>query len=237
MIFLEDLGTRPTGNGSRTKRYYRCKCDNCSTEVEVTSHQYSKNPNALCKICSPKQVAEQNRLKAADEFVAKVKAIHGDKYDYSNTKYYKNQEKVSIHCNTCNTSFTQRPADHKRGHGCPNCKVSGGWSYSDWEKAGKDKDDFRVYLIECWNDNERFLKIGKTFNPLHRRFGGTYNMAYEWKCIIEIKGSAKYICELEQHLHNMFKEHKYKPEITFHGITECYLLEAKEKIIDLLQKE
>ena len=236
MIFIKDLGTRPTGNSNRTKRYYKCKCNSCGNEVEIASYQYNNNPDAVCKICSAKLVGEQNRLKAAEKFIAKCIEIHGSKYDYTDTKYVKNQEKVSIHCNTCGTNFTQRPADHKRGHGCPNCKTNGGWSYSDWEQAGKGKDDFKVYIVECWNDQERFVKIGKTFNTLAKRFNGTSNMAYEWLCIKEIKGSAKFICNLEQELHILFKQDKYIPKLAFHGVTECYNLETKKDILEYLTR-
>lgn len=229
MIFIKDLGTRST-KSNRTVRWYLCRCQKCGKEKEIRAEQYRKNSNALCQSCSAKVIAEQNRLKAKETFIQKAKEIHGNKYDYSSTNYIKNQIKVEIFCNQCKNVFTQRPADHKRGVGCPNCKTKGGWSYTDWVKAAPKNAEFKVYIIECWNDEEHFIKIGRTFNTLIRRFAGTSNMNYEWKLLKEFIGSPKYIYDLETQLHQKYKDMKYRPQNHFHGITECYSMELKEKL-------
>jgi len=236
MIFIKDLGTRLiNSNSKRTRRYYLCKCNSCGIEKEIRSEQHKQNPNAACSSCSAKQVAEQNKLKAANEFISKAQICHGDKYDYSNTVYQTNQAKVTIFCNNCESYFEQRPADHKRGAGCPHCKTHGGWRYSDWIEQGKEKNGYKVYIIECWNEEERFLKIGKTFNTLERRFNGKYNMAYQWKVLQIIEGSPRYICELEQTFHNSYHQYKYLPKLQFHGKQECYAIKNKEIILKTLK--
>lgn len=55
-----------------------------------------------------------------EEFIAKAKAVHGDKYDYSQVEYVNNQTKVSIIC-PMHGVFRQRPLDHLKGHGCSDC--------------------------------------------------------------------------------------------------------------------
>lgn len=228
MKIIKDLGTNYRASSSKKERWCLAECINCKVQKELQTSQVKRNPTALCQTCSAKQVAEQNRLKAAKKFIDKAKKVHKTLFDYTETTYVTNQEKVSIHCNTCNVTFNQRPAEHKRGAGCPNCKVKGGWSYTAWENAGKGKDGYKVYMVECWNENEHFIKIGKTFNKISRRFSGANNMPYNWKLIATVEGSPKYICMLEQKLHNACKNFKYLPKTHFHGRHECYINEINK---------
>ena len=54
------------------------------------------------------------------EFIEKAKAVHDEKYDYSNVNYKKNSEKVEIIC-PIHGSFLQSPAAHLKGQGCETC--------------------------------------------------------------------------------------------------------------------
>lgn len=55
------------------------------------------------------------------EFIARAKAIHGDKYNYHLVHYINISTKVSIVCGDHGV-FPQRPSDHLKGAGCPKCK-------------------------------------------------------------------------------------------------------------------
>lgn len=54
------------------------------------------------------------------EFVTRAKLVHGDKYDYSNTKYISARNVVNIICNI-HGEFNQKPSHHTNGSGCPKC--------------------------------------------------------------------------------------------------------------------
>lgn len=56
-----------------------------------------------------------------DEFIKRAKNVHGDKYDYSKTKYTYSSEKVDIICPKHGV-FTQNASSHLSGCGCPKCK-------------------------------------------------------------------------------------------------------------------
>lgn len=63
-----------------------------------------------------------------EEFVKRVKAVHGDKYDYNNIDYKDyNKTKVCIICHEKDEygnehgEFWQLPEAHARGQGCPRC--------------------------------------------------------------------------------------------------------------------
>lgn len=55
-----------------------------------------------------------------EEFIKRCKLVHGDKYDYSKTKYKNKTEKVTITCPT-HGDFQQIAESHYNGHGCQKC--------------------------------------------------------------------------------------------------------------------
>ena len=54
------------------------------------------------------------------QFIARAKAIHGDKYDYSLVEYVRNNTKVKIICKVHGV-FEQTPLNHLMGKGCAKC--------------------------------------------------------------------------------------------------------------------
>ena len=135
--------------------------------------------------------------------------------------------------------FTQSPNKHKTGRGCPKCgmvstianRVSTGWAHTDWEKAGsisKNFDSFKVYIIRCYNEEESFIKIGKTFKKVSGRFTKLRDMPYNYEILKVIEGESRAISELELELHNLNKEFMYTPLKVFSGSTECFS-ELKEE--------
>ena len=55
-----------------------------------------------------------------EEFIAKAKAMHGDRYDYSKVQYVNATTKVCIICKD-HGEFWQRPSNHIAGRGCTKC--------------------------------------------------------------------------------------------------------------------
>lgn len=58
-----------------------------------------------------------------EEFIAKARAVHGEKYGYDKVVYVKASMPVKIYCNTCKEYFEQRPDVHLSGGGCQRCAV------------------------------------------------------------------------------------------------------------------
>jgi very-short-patch-repair endonuclease len=71
-----------------------------------------------CPKCAGKNVSNL-------EFIQKAIAVHGNKYNYSQTKYVSARNKIKIGCEK-HGQFFQRAFDHLAGHGCPKCKESFG---------------------------------------------------------------------------------------------------------------
>lgn len=55
-----------------------------------------------------------------EEFIAKARAVHGDKYDYSKAEYVNDRTRVCIICPE-HGPFWQRPNGHFHGYGCNKC--------------------------------------------------------------------------------------------------------------------
>lgn len=61
------------------------------------------------------------RRKTLEEFITDAKEVHGEKYDYTMTKYRNNKDHVIIIC-PIHGIFTRTPNKHLIGWGCPECK-------------------------------------------------------------------------------------------------------------------
>lgn len=187
-----------------------------------------------CPICAG------NTPYTVQQYIDTASIVHNDKYLYSKVTYTNMHDRITITC-PIHGDFIQQAYVHIQGHGCPLCanlttkeKLKGHpdlWSYRGWELAGTQSTEFigyTLYVIECWNDTESFIKVGKTFTSLKRRYRG--NIPYSWRVLHTIEGSADFISTKERELHNKFLEHSYTPLITFPGSMECY----STQILDFL---
>ena len=60
------------------------------------------------------------RKLTTEEFIAKAKTVHGDKYDYSKSLDLRSNQKVIITC-PYHGDFEQTPSNHMYGFGCNSC--------------------------------------------------------------------------------------------------------------------
>lgn len=82
-----------------------------------------------------KCISDSQRL-TKDEFIAKSKEVHNNKFDYSKVVYINNNTPVEIHCHI-HGSFMQRPANHMNGAGCPKCQRKGKHTKESFIKAAQ----------------------------------------------------------------------------------------------------
>ena len=150
-----------------------------------------------CPKCSNLKISD-SLISSREEFINRSVSIHGDKYDYSLVDYKSALSKVLIKCHK-HGLFKQIPNSHLQGFGCIKCGMEStikhnkenpvGWSVSNWDRASKKSkwfDSFKVYIIKCWNDDEEFYKIGRTFLETSRRFRNKNLMPYKYGVIKEI---------------------------------------------------
>ena len=165
--------------------------------------------------------------------------VHGDKYGYDEVKYVNGRTKVKIYCKVHKEYFFQLPNAHVDGAGCKKCgnerssvlqgKNSLGWSHTNWiEMADKSKwfDSYKVYIIKCFNEDEEFYKVGKTFNKMWKRFPNKDRMPYNYEVvkIYESLTDGVMISKLEESLKNKYKQSRYIPKMKFNGMNECFIM-------------
>ena len=101
-----------------------------------------------------------------------------------------------------------------------------GWNHTNWQKAGERSkffDSFKVYIIRCWNEEEEFYKIGKTFTTVQARFRLKSMMPYNYEVWEEIIfNTSKEASKYEEKLLRINKNLSYKPSISFNGSNECF---------------
>ncbi len=188
-----------------------------------------------CPSCGKIRCATSQTLKFSD-FVSRSIEIHGDGYEYFEDEFTKCANKTKIRCIKHDHTFYQTPNGHLCGSRCALCARESStqkqrdnnaepWTHHGWvEKAQRSKyfDSYKVYIIKCWNKDEVFYKIGRSFNKIDRRFRGVH-MPYNYeliKCIEHEDGLE--ICRIEHELLRLNKEHKYTPQIKFGGGNECF---------------
>ena len=179
-------------------------------------------PNSLLKLNIPTIELAVNKT---EYFINRAKEIHGDIYDYTLVDYKNCRTKIKIICKE-HGIFEQTPDSHLSKRGCKICNCPT-YTLSNWIKLSNNSKDFNnymVYIIKCWNENEEFYKIGRTYRDIKFRMN---QIPYETKIISKIEGDVNYIFNLEIDLlnyHKKIKNNKYRPKIKFKGSNECFYI-------------
>jgi hypothetical protein len=104
--------------------------------------------------------ADQEALN--EPFLRKSRAVHGNKYDYSEVVYRNMVEKVSIGCENHGT-FSQSPSNHVSGSGCPTCA-----------KLSRKQGTFKQRCAEIGVNYWRALKRREAGMPEDKVFSEEY---------------------------------------------------------------
>ena len=95
-----------------------CSCS-CGGSINVL-HDALKAGKALTCGCVPPDYVGSEFKNKTEVFISRAKEKHGDKYDYSLTKFEHSQKSLIITCHQ-HGAFKQNPSNHLMGHGCPKC--------------------------------------------------------------------------------------------------------------------
>ena len=97
-------------------------CNKCGRIFELKAAHHIRKRNG-CPVCNRIAAGEKSRLDP-QEFIERCKVIHGDKYDYSETKYVNSKTKIKVRCNACHEYFYIYPSNHLDGVGHSTCKYN-----------------------------------------------------------------------------------------------------------------
>lgn len=98
------------------------------------------------------------------------------------------------------------------------------------EKGGRPNrvmsDQLRVYVIECFNSEERFYKVGVTEQTITGRFssrsGPSAAIPYSFSVVLDVVCNFQTALSIEKQVNEEFQQ--YSPRIPFSGSKECYLI-------------
>ena len=98
-----------------------------------------------------------------EEFIAKAKAVHGDRYDYSKVQYIDMNTKVCIVCKK-HGEFKQRPSNHIAGRGCTKCAAEVNaakmklWTEERCQELALRYTEMKAFRTECTEAYNAALK-------------------------------------------------------------------------------
>ena len=179
--------------------------------------------------------------KTTKSFIQDAKAIHGEKYDYSKSKYAGAFEAVAIIC-PIDGEFSQSPGSHLSGPDCPKCSRRGQGAPSNLVRALRGEFDAEkvsfVYLI-CFkfpNSDNLLYKVGsgsgtrlsQVSNSI-RKVGGTDIEV--WRKEFKTTGEA---IVFEHLAHEQIFDHQFivLPEFKFPGYSEVFSKEPNLRLIE-----
>lgn len=167
-------------------------------------------------------------------FKYKASLVHNSKYMYDEFKYINGKQKIPVICSTHGT-FNIVAESHLLGRGCPTCKKdAASFSKSKWIKK-YEATSCIFYIIECYNQDESFIKVGVTSRSITKRYGNRIN--YNYTVLLEITGPSDFISHLEKKALNIYKNYKYYPKQRFEGRTECFSTSIKNNIYEHFKTE
>lgn len=185
---------RESGNWNDEYDYSKINYINSQTKVKVIYKKY--NTEHLVSPMSLVEGVSLNIINAdnpTDFFIANSKEIHGEKYDYSKTKYKNAQSKVIVFCNKHKEEFNIRATNHLQGIGCKKCGIEKSAPklfttegvIEDFKKVHGEKYDYsKVKYIGVDNKISIICQIHGEFqqNPsAHKRGAGCYVCAIGWR--------------------------------------------------------
>ncbi len=110
-------------NGAKNKIEIICK-EHGPFLQRVSDHRTGKGC-PKCGLLKSRNTGMKSSMLVKENLIEDFIKVHNDRYNYSKVIYTTKKSKVEIICKE-HGIFLQTPSSHKRGSGCPKCKISKG---------------------------------------------------------------------------------------------------------------
>ena len=211
-------------------------CTSCNTVCKLSPKQLrSKHRCKWCVAIKRKEMQEQlhteKQQKKEQQKIDIYKSRKSNSYKPLQDKIPKPKKHLgNVHTHTVKpppvlNDQPTKPKKRKR-------KKRSRWSDSSWKKAGERSKAFHafaVYVVLCYDTDteEKFIKIGKTFQVVEGRFR---EFPYRWILLAYWSGSAEQASKTEREMHKLYKDYSYAPKKSFGGQSECFSMELLSNI-------
>jgi len=195
----------------------------CAHRHKWQASVYSVVRGSGCPFCAgnKKQTIKdrQQRLDAENRNIKIKRLFPGSK---------NHEGRGEFECGYCNHIWTAILSNvYGKRQGCPRCGKTGRYNETYFRKRKGERG--QLYLLEFFDNEERFIKIGITKRTISARFQPT-SLPYEYK-IVDIMTTTLYAAwKIEQQIVQCFSEQKYLPRKKFGGNGECFQRAALRKI-------
>lgn len=176
-----------------------------------------------CPKCSSIEGGKKQRKTSAASFIERAVLVHGDKYDYSLTKYIAADKKINIICRI-HGKFERLPVCHLQGRGCQSCCIPFDRSKPATIYVMKSASMVKIGItVNCKKRNSELNRV----QPFRSIIAATYDMP-------DFNTAYK----IEQRVHDKLN-HLNANLSGFDGSTEWFFISAAEacKIIEVSAKE
>jgi very-short-patch-repair endonuclease len=139
------------------------------------------------------------KRKTTAEFIKEAKAIHGNKYDYSQVEYKNSQTKVKIICPE-HGEFEQSPNSHLQGAGCPKCGGSEKLTTNEFIIQAKEKhgNKYNYSQVEYINNKTKIKIICLEHGEFEQQPSNHLQEAGCPKCVGKNKTTEEFIKEAKE---------------------------------------
>lgn len=184
-----------------------------------------------CSKCANEAVSGRVRSNTK-EFISKAIIKYGeDRFSFEKTIYNTATEEVIITCKK-HGDFQQTPNRFLNGQICTKCAYKE--STANYHTLKKRRNRSLFYIIECYNDDERFIKLGVTTRNVKVRFKDTFDMPYNYTILREFEyANIDAPSGIETKLLSLTKSARYSPKISFSGQTETRNISIKDALLEL----
>lgn len=192
------------------------------------------SPESRQKMLESTKKANENKTEQKIKRIAE----HLKQYDIDFIK--QEGQYYHLHCNVCDHYFTRTlsvivPYRYQlyQGKYCPKCfpQIRGIYTEHYFNIHPNRKNiNGSFYVVNLFNQNESFIKIGITTRTAERRLINE-NKVYNFNIILEIDMKIYDAFKLEQSLLNSFNNFKYDPVYSFGGRTECFSIDILKQML------
>lgn len=159
--------------------YVRCNlpvvlfCNDCQEYFAQTPSGHKSGYG--CPFCAKNRISDSNKL-SQEDYLTKIKSVHGDFYNYDKVNYISCTDNVLIGCKKCNNYFSIRPTKLYGGKwtsGCPTCAEYGfstgipAWLYvltsKTSTKIGITNRDVEIRIKEINKNSEQPFTLNKIY--------------------------------------------------------------------------
>jgi hypothetical protein len=189
-----------------------------------------------CKQCAINSMAEQQK-ELTKKKLEELKKVNATMYEYPDCHFTGIKDKIPVYCKK-HGIFHITVDHHLRGVGCKKCAdASKTCGYTEtWFNFDPVRKSLPgiLYIIEVYDDSERFIKIGITKNSVSNRYKNSPFKKYQYKIIHQFYDSL-YQCFLrEEEIKRSFKEYLYYPKRKFYP-TESFTLDVLPQLLKLYE--